>query len=361
MDRYQAGFPIGRIVLDFGESKSKKQDPRGDLSAVASDAEGALWLASDEMWGVSRLLPCGRGLYGRHRHLELEDALALPAHDEEMDIEGMDIAGGVLWLVGSHTGTRKKVKRGKSDIENLHRLARVERRRNRFVIAKLAVAPAPEGAGDLKGAARLPIGEAGNALTEALGDDPHLGPFVQGLEGLPLASKENGLDLEGVAVRDDRLFLGLRGPVLGGYALLLEIALEEDAGDLRLTPIGKGSALYRKHFIDLSGMGVRDLVWRGDDLLILSGPTMDLAGRQCLYRLEGAAELTGDSITGRDQGRLTPLFELPGAGDRDKAEGLALFDGLGEGGLLVVYDAPREERLVGDDAVLADVFCLPGK
>ncbi len=359
-DQERAGFLIGRVLLDYGENRADDQDPRADLSAVASDV-GGLWLASDEMSGVSRLLHEARGLYGQRRYLALGDALALPERGEEIDIEGMDFADGALWLVGSHTSTRKKVKGSKSAPENLERLTRVERRPNRFVVARLVAPDAERDTGSLA-AARLPISDTGNPLTDALREDPHLGPFVHGPGGQPLASKENGFDIEGLAVHRDRLFLGLRGPVLRGWSLVLEIAIENDgACGLRLRPIGADGALYRKHFLDLSGMGVRDLVWRGEDLLILSGPTMDISGRQTLFRLEGAADLGADSITDQDEGRLKSLFDLPRPADGDKAEGLALFDGLGEPGLLVVYDAPRAERLVGEDAVLADVFRLPDR
>lgn len=350
------GYLIGRVLLDFAADVHEQFDPRLDLSAVAIDPNGRLWLASDEMSGVSRLEPCARGEFAGHEHIPLDKALALPEKKEEIDIEGMDYADGSLWLVGSHTSTRKKVKGSKSERDNLERLARVSRRLNRFVVARLS------NAGDEPMAARLPIGKAGNALTDALLDDPHLGPFVSMSHALPLASKENGFDVEGLAVRKDRLLIGLRGPVLRGWSLLLEIRVEDDEeGGLRLIPIGKDDAVYRKHFVDLSGMGVRDLVWHGKDLLVLSGPTMDISGRQTLYRLEDAANLDADSITARENDRLQPLFDLPVGWNDDKAEGLALFDGLGEPGLLVVYDAPREERLLGDYAVFADAFRLSAK
>ena len=63
---------------------------------------------------------------------------------------------------------------------------------------------------------------------EALRQDPHLGPFLRTSHGeadgkharAPLASKENGFDIEGLAAFDRRLILGLRGPVLRGWAML---------------------------------------------------------------------------------------------------------------------------------------------
>ena len=56
-----------------------------------------------------------------------------------------------------------------------------------------------------------------NQLIEALAEDEHLGPFLQ--MGLP--SKDNGFDIEGLAVQGNQVFLGLRGPVLRGWAIIL--------------------------------------------------------------------------------------------------------------------------------------------
>ena len=57
-------------------------------------------------------------------------------------------------------------------------------------------------------------------IRRRLRKDPVLGPFV----GLP--SKENGLDIEGLAVRGDTVLLGLRGPVIRGYALVVRLEMK---------------------------------------------------------------------------------------------------------------------------------------
>lgn len=355
------GFLIGRITLLFG-GNDEDDVLRGELSASALDTHGFLWVASDELAGVSRLQPHQRGVFDSQRFFNLAGAFALPNGEEEIDIEGMDCADGHLWLTGSHTSTRKKVKPGKSEHKNLQRLARVERNPNRFVIGRVCI-----GNGALVAEAtpaRLSTTVTGNALTDALQDDPHLGPFLripraEG-ESVQLATKENGFDIEGLAVRGSRVFLGLRGPVLRGWALLLEIEpVETGSAELTLGPIGPHGRAYRKHFVELAGRGIRDLLWQGEDLLILAGPTMDIPGLQTLYQLRGTGELDSDSITAVDAGRLTRLFDLAAPREGDKAEGLARYDGLGEPGLLVVYDSPRAERLVGEAGVLADVFRVP--
>ena len=55
-----------------------------------------------------------------------------------------------------------------------------------------------------------------------------------------------GFDIEGVAARGERLFLGLRGPMLRGWAMLLELRAERTADDtLALGPIGASGRPYR--------------------------------------------------------------------------------------------------------------------
>ena len=67
----------------------------------------------------------------------------------------------------------------------------------------------------------------GQPLTEALKKDDHIAPFMQ--RGLPdgtvkgIPSKDNGLDVEGLAVSGNRVFLGLRGPVLRGWTVVIEL------------------------------------------------------------------------------------------------------------------------------------------
>ena len=66
------------------------------------------------------------------------------------------------------------------------------------------------------------------------------------------ASKE-----EGIGIYQNRIFLGLRGPVLQGWAVVLEIELEDSSsGLLKLGPIGEAKELYKKHFLWVNGLGI---------------------------------------------------------------------------------------------------------
>jgi hypothetical protein len=82
-----------------------------------------------------------------------------------------------------------------------------------------------------------------SALLEAIieNDDPHLAPFVD------VPGKDNGLDIEGLAVHGMRAFVGLRGPVLREWCCILELRLDADEhGALQLVPLD-ATLPYRNH------------------------------------------------------------------------------------------------------------------
>jgi hypothetical protein len=320
-------------------------DLRTGLSAVALDGD-TLWLACDEGCRLERLSKTGADTFSGHSSVGLGSLLTLPAPDtEEADIEGMDVAGGWLWMVGSHSVKRKSAKRTDDAAEVASRLATVGRDGNRHLLARV-----PIHGGELRRkqgrrrAASIETRKKSSALLKAItrgrgGDgDPHLATFV------PIPGKDNGFDIEGLAVSGERVFIGLRGPVLRGWACVLEVH-PVDAGDrLQLEPVEKKRP-YRKHFLDLGGLGIRDLLVLGDDLLILAGPTMALDGNCAIWRWTNGA-------VGGAPSEVAPLLVLPTRDAHDRAEGFAA---LPDGSLMVVYDTPHPERLVDPATVLADV------
>ncbi|MBE9163067.1 MULTISPECIES: DUF3616 domain-containing protein [Microcoleaceae] len=359
-------FWLGRLLLQFN---SEASEIITDLSAVALTPDGHLWLGSDETTSLECLSPVAPHVFGEHQKFAVADFIDLSG-DDEIDIEGIDFSSNCLWLVGSHSTKRKKPK-GKDCEDDIERLATIETDVNRYLLAKVPVKDGilyksishPENPQIQLTAGCLQRTETGNLLTDALQDDCHLGLYFS----VPIPSKENGFDIEGLAVRGDRILLGLRGPVLRGWAIILEIEVEEaEPGVLRLKEIGEAGKLYKKHFVDLNGLGVRELCFNGEDLIVLGGPTMTLSGATRVFRLRNIlgrsssrASLTGDSITGQGGGDLEVLFDLPFQVGTDNAEGLSLFPYLGEeNSLLVVYDSPAASRMVGENAIFADIFRL---
>jgi hypothetical protein len=112
-------------------------------------------------------------------------------------------------------------------------------------------------------------------------------------------------------------------------------------------------ARYRKHFLELGGLGVRDLCPDGDDLLVLAGPTMALSGPVRVHRWRAAAA-AGPVV--REAQLPVETVVTHGEGT-DHAEGITL---LGSdprdprARLLVVYDLPGPARRPWPDTLLAD-------
>lgn len=322
---------------------SREAETHTNLSAVRVDGAD-VWVAGDETATVERLT-FRDDRYDDQRTFHLADFVDLPAgREDEADIEGLARADGWLWAVGSHSLKRRRVKAHHSPDRARRRLADVVREENRYILLRLPLAGAVPVREDGTRRAEILSG-AGRNLADLIAKDPHLGPFVS------IPSKDNGLDIEGIAVVGTRLFVGLRGPVLRGWAVLLEIRPESDPrrpGRLRLAPID--GRPYRTHFLDLGGLGVRDLCPYGDDLLILAGPTMSLDGpiRVLRWRPED-----GPSVTHR----VETVVDLPHGDRHDHAEGIAVVD---DGRLLVVYDNPAAARLTPEGGVFADIVKITG-
>lgn len=276
-------MPILPVRLDYGSLGSKRTEAEqkrlNNISAVIQTKQH-LWLASDEGSTIERL-SWSKDRFADARSFELADYFTLPGTKPEIDIEGLSVADGRLWIAGSHSRNRKtpKNKPGESETEDavtddLARLAEVKLPKRRYLLGcvKLSDDHSKIDAPKDGGAPCIVFGAHGNALAEALAEDAHIAPFLQ------LPDKENGLDIEGLAVKGERMFLGLRGPVIGGYAIILELSLEDAGGTLLLRRLGANGARYRKHFVSLGGLGIRDLSVEGNGLLILAGPTMGIPG-----------------------------------------------------------------------------------
>jgi Protein of unknown function (DUF3616) len=356
-----------RFDPDLDRLDKDKQLRDGISAAVL--VENTLWVAGDETTRLERLSRGDPDVYDQHVAFRLSDYLTLPGGEEdEADIEGLAAADGYLWLVGSHSLKRNNPKHGKLVADNLKRLSSVESDGNRYLLARIPLNSedtvqvlekrvdepnAMRIAGQLRGDAK------GNELTAALAADKHLKDF------LAIPGKDNGLDVEGLAVAEGRVFMGLRGPVLRGWATLLEVTVGENEGDastLKLKEIGTDGSLYRKHFLDLGGLGVRDLCIEGDDLLILAGPTMDLDGPVTVFRWRGGGKPKEASLVFKDV--LEKVLDIPFGDGNDHAEAMTLLPADKEGRLsvLILYDAPSEERKMspkGEANLRADVFDLP--
>ncbi|MFN6471533.1 MAG: DUF3616 domain-containing protein [Nostoc sp. SerVER01] len=348
---------LNQVLLTFVDNFKEHIQ---QLSAVLLTQQKYLWLGSDESSTIERLSLVNADKFTDHQQFRVAEFINLPApEDEEIDIEGLAYSDYYLWFVGSHSYKRKKPKPDNTDTKNLKRLAKIESEPNRYLLGRIPLidgklfssCPHPQKPDMQLNAAKLEVTNQGNLLMTALAEDSHLGSFIKAA----IPGKDNGFDIEGIGIYQNRIFLGLRGPVLRGWAVVLEIELEDSSpGLLKLKQIGELKELYKKHFIWLNGLGIRDLCVDDKDLLILAGPTMDLDGPVQVYRWINGVNLRENVFSNPNL-----VQDIPYGNREEHAEGITLFQEIvGIPSVLVVYDSPAKNRLVGDAGVMADVFGL---
>jgi hypothetical protein len=323
-----------------------------DLSAAVRVAS-TLFLGSDEGVAIERLRQNGAGWSDCGR-VDLAECLGLTL-DGEADIEGLAEDDGWLWVLGSHARTRPKLKKRDDERLDLKTFADLKDTRARCLLARLPLAPdaqdgtllRPVDSVDGRRAQMLKPTKHGNALARTLERDPLIGPFAC------IPAKEGGVDLEGIAVAFPRVALGMRGPVIQGYAVLLEMNLTAHDGALAID-----GPVY-KRMLDLEGLGIRDLKRVGSDLYILAGPTTALDGPCAVYRWRGWLEEPPAHKHMVCLHRPERIIELGfGRGD-DHPEALAIVGEESERQLLVICDSPAASRLdQAQRTVLCDLFPL---
>ncbi|KLE33668.1 hypothetical protein AAW01_04125 [Aurantiacibacter gangjinensis] len=328
-----------------------------DLSACARVGQ-SLFVAGDEAHAVERLTLDDDGALTGHRTFKLLDFVDLRDPEEEMDIEGLAYNEGWLWVTGSHSRTRPDPRDdGKApDTIDIATFGDLKDTRPRCVLARIPVVFDEDGlpllvkeAGENRAGLVAQKKDHGSKLGRYFAKDELLGPSTA------MAAKEGGLDIEGIAAVGERVVLGLRGPVMQTFAVLVEPVIEpKESGKLHLP-----QKPWRR-LVDLHGLGVRDLALRGDDLYILAGPTGDLDGRCAIFLWEDWANEEPQNEEDVRLHRPERLFDLPVKLHADHPEGIDFWpDDDGEDRLLVVYDSPNTARYdAKKGTILADLFEL---
>lgn len=194
-------------------------------------------------------------------------------------MEGVASNDEHMFIVGSHSMRRKDVKANLPYEKNRIRQVGVEPHSESYRLFRFKL----DEDGKLKA-------ERSITLERLLKNDEILKPFCK------IPSKENGVDIEGIAVKENRLFLGLRGPVLrGNYAPVLSFAFADDVTE------------YDLQFVELGGRGIRDLAAVDDGFLLLAGPVGDGDGTYELYFWNGADCIPGNGAPG---GKVTKLGDV---------------------------------------------------
>lgn len=349
----------------------------------------SIFAAGDEGVDLARLKEFGDGTCFKLKELiNLSNWFDLPIPPlkeqtkqvMEVDLEGMDFdyTNQLLWMVGSHSLKRGKANATFDTKKNLELLGEVNRDANRFFLGCVSLHKnknnqfrlSPGESDNNTRAAQLRCDATTSELLDEIRHDTLFTCFCDKNDGIP--GKDNGIDIEGLACAPNaRVLIGMRGPVLRGIAIILELAPERinspntKADLLQLTKIGPTGLKYRRHFLDLAGHGIRDLCWDGDDLLILAGPTTGLDSPPLVFRWKAAikafGKMSGDeekfiwrSEDMLSQQSLGSTWKQIEAG-ADHAEAIALFD---KKRLMIGYDSPSTKRFHKPASVIVDIVDL---
>lgn len=268
---------------------------------------------------------------GEARYLTLEGGALRPQGERivlrpgkvELDAEAAATDGAFYYVAGSHSAKR-------SDCET-----NPESRR----LMRFGLDP-KTGRADLDSSGQPKEMADTNALWTLMGSLPGLKEHVG--DGMCLGTAppgRNGVNIEGLAVKGERLFVGFRGPVTRDGAKVLSVdkkaLFEGGPADPKLFTLPLGP-----------GRSVRDLVAVGDGILILAGPDDDKAnegrgfavlhwtGADETIRPLASLDLGGVKLRGCDEEikpeAIAVLSDEPGR----PYEALILSDGLCDGGAL---------------------------
>jgi len=300
-----------------------------DISAVAKVHE-FLVIGSDEAVGTKenknyiQLFKPEQ----ENRFIHVDDILVFEgdAEKQEMDIEGLATVDDVVYILGSHSRKRRKVKKNDKYKKNRKKFhgGKIKEEASRGQLYRLKVTPD----GRLR-----PDSKIQQRLREVIEQDPVLGLFAR------IPSKENGVDIEGLAADERLLYAGFRGPILrGGHVPVMRFAFDDPAGT------------YKLLYITLGGRGVRSLARVSDGFLILAGPLNNGPGTFQLYHWNGKDMIPGDGHPDEDTGKTTLLRDLAVPTD-GKPEGLVVMEETdAHYDLILVFDgipgaAPQRHRI----------------
>jgi hypothetical protein len=261
-----SAFPLDGVCEASGMLATETKPGNATL-LVADDEESAHLFRFT--WGAEGVRAAG--------------TLELPRRARPSDIEALTRAPGTLFVVGSHSVSKKG------------RLAK----RARVVELEHSHAGAKDESVRL-----LRDRQHADWLALAQGDVQRCGAlFVEGARAaMPALCPALAINVEGAFVdAERRLWLGLRAPLVEGRATLLRVRDE-------------GPGFDRSAFVDVGGHGVRDLALDEGTLFLLTGPTSDRAEPGRLYAIESTRVTTG----GRSAAGELPLV-LP-----ERSEGLAV-------------------------------------
>jgi Protein of unknown function (DUF3616) len=291
----------------------KSTNVSGIACATTAGFPRTCLLADDETQGAQIVIL-------KNGKLEAGDFIRMiySAHDEgliELDAEGVAYANNFFYVIGSHGRPRR-------EDDNVEAKNKAKAEASRHIFRVRFDLRAVDDDGKLTGAVEI---KPSTALPKFIKGQPELA------SSFDRALNNNGLTIEGVAVRDEQIYIGMRGPVLeDDNAAILSVPLaalfDGQQGEAKLHRVG----LDKRR-------GVRDLAAFGTGFLVLAGPVNDPPdgkiddGDYAVYwwdgdhpaRLLGSLESFGKKVK--------PEAILPIDRQDDKLRVLLFFDGPEEG------------------------------
>jgi hypothetical protein len=211
----------------------------------------------------------------------------------ELDIEGIAVDGNFIYVIGSHSVKRNKTSSNKSYKKN----------RKTFNQGKIEEEPSRDWLHRIEVNQQVqPVEKKSISLRDVISKNKALKAFSE------IPSKENGVDIEGLAVDDGWLYAGFRGPVFrDNYVPVLKF---------KFGKLNKSTDLL---LVKLDGGGIRDMARVEDGFLLVSGPVGDAPGPYQVYHWNGL-----DMVPGKDRadtkGYIKKLGNIDGS--KGKAEGI---------------------------------------
>jgi hypothetical protein len=307
-------WPVSGKLLGKQGKKAK------DVSGIACSATDGLprmcLLVDDEAQGAQIVIVKeGEVVAGEFIPL-IDDMFA--GEPLELDGEGVGFADGSFYVIGSHGHPRDKNKK-LDKVKDAAKIAASINASSQVIRLRFA----PQAVGEDGGLKAAPNITRSAELAKLLAANATLQPFVnQRLD-------ENGLTIEGVAVRNGRLYAAMRAPLLDGNEVaILSVALralfDGAPADPKLDRLGLEA-----------GRGIRDLVAFDGGFLVLAGPSAEAKGTYSLYFWDGGnkpkplADLP--TLTDDDGDQLKAEAVLPLDRSATKLRVLVFFDGAKEG------------------------------
>ncbi len=283
-----------------------------DLSGLACISDRYCLVGADEARAVQVL-----ELSRETRSLRVVETISLLQSGDEIDIEGIAAEGDRYYITGSHGISKKQG----------------EQQGNRYSIFRLKVDPASGvPAGVSIAGVRVPASLEVASLAGILRADPVLGEYF----GKPLQHK--GVNIEGLAARNGRLFVGFRNPNLDGCAFVMEIPADDVFGR-------RPQPKYALHRLRLGeGLGIREIVAAKSSFLIIAGNAGSEPSEKYVesedYDEDRDFYLFSWDGKGSDVHRIGQIPEVNG-----KAEAMTILEEAADHlTVLILFDGPRQGR-----------------